>query len=120
MEVHKTIGAGLLESVYEECLAYELSKLDLKFKRQIDLPVRYKDVTLDCGYRLDLVVEDEVLVELKSVEKLLPIHEAQLLTYLKIGGYQVGLLINFNVDLLKNGIRRKKNGYFSDEVERSV
>jgi len=119
MEVHKTLGAGLLESAYEECLAYELSKLDLKYERQIDLPIHYKDVTLDCGYRLDLVVEDEVLVELKSVEKLLPIHEAQLLTYLKMGGYQVGLLINFNVDLLKNGIRRRKNGYFSDEVERS-
>jgi len=120
MEVHKTLGAGLLESAYEECLAYELSKLDLKYERQIDLPIHYKDVTLDCGYRLDLVVEGEVLVELKSVEKLLPIHEAQLLTYLKMGGYQVGLLINFNVDLLKNGIRRRKNGYFSDEVERSV
>jgi len=119
MEVHKGLGPGLLESTYEECLTYEISKLNLKYQRQIDLPVLYKDVKLDCGYRLDLVVEDEVLVELKSVEKLLPIHEAQLITYLKMGGYRVGLLINFNVELLKHGIRRKKNGYFPDDIERS-
>jgi len=119
MEVHKGLGPGLLESTYEECLTYEISKLNLKYQRQIDLPVLYKDMKLDCGYRLDLVVEDEVLVELKSVEKLLPIHEAQLITYLKMGGYRVGLLINFNVELLKHGIRCKKNGYFPDDIERS-
>ncbi|MEW6609153.1 MAG: GxxExxY protein [bacterium] len=106
IEIHKTLGAGLLESAYEECLCYELSILGLHFKRQVELPVRYKGVRLDCGYRLDLLVEEEVVVELKTVEQLLPIHEAQLLTYLKMINKRVGLLINFNVPVLKDGIKR--------------
>ncbi|MEW6609727.1 MAG: GxxExxY protein [bacterium] len=111
IEIHKTLGAGLLESTYEECLCYELSILGLHFKRQVELPVRYKGVRLDCGYRLDLLVEEEVVVELKTVEQLLPIHEAQLLTYLKMINKRVGLLINFNVPVLKDGIKRIVNKF---------
>ncbi len=107
IEVHKTLGPGLLESAYEECLCYELSQKKLSFQRQYDLPVRYKDVSLDCGYKLDFLVEDRVVVELKAVEKLLPVHDAQLLSYLKSGNWKIGLLINFNVPVLKQGIRRK-------------
>lgn len=107
MEVHRTLGAGLLESAYEECLCRELTLRDVPFQRQVPLPVEYKGVNLDCGYRLDLLVSDAVVVEIKSVEQLLPIHEAQLLTYLRLGGWRVGLLLNFNVPVLKNGIRRR-------------
>ena len=109
IEIHKTLGPGLLESAYEECLCYQLSRAELHFQRQVDLPVLYKEVRLDCGYRLDLIVEDAVIVELKTVECLLPIHEAQLLTYLKMKNLRVGLLINFNVPVLKDGIKRMVN-----------
>ncbi|HHT9107364.1 MAG TPA: GxxExxY protein [Candidatus Wunengus sp. YC64] len=109
IEIHKTLGPGLLESAYEECLCYELSRAGLHFQRQVDLPVLYKEERLDCGYRLDLIVEDAVIVELKTVECLLPIHEAQLLTYLKMKNLRVGLLINFNVPVLKDGIKRMVN-----------
>jgi GxxExxY protein len=101
----------LLESTYEACLAYELAKQNLKVERQKGLPVTYHDVQLDCGYRIDLPVEDKVVVELKAVERLEPIHEAQLLSYLKLSGCKVGLLINFNVQVLKNGIRRLVQGF---------
>jgi len=104
--VHRELGPGLLESAYEACLAYELAERDLKVERQKGLPVTYRGVQLDCGYRIDLLVEEQVVVELKAVERLEPIHEAQLLSYLKLSGCKVGLLINFNVKLLKNGIRR--------------
>ena len=104
--IHRELGPGLLESAYEECLAFELEQAGLAFRRQQALPVAYKGVRLDCGYRMDLVVEDSVIVELKTVEKLLPIHEAQLLTYLKLSGCSVGLLINFQVPVLKDGVRR--------------
>jgi GxxExxY protein len=97
----------LLESAYEECLCRELSLRRVSFQRQVPLPIRYKDVLLDCGYRLDLLVADRVIVELKSIEKIEPIHEAQLLSYLKLSQYKVGLLINFNVPLLKDGIIRR-------------
>ncbi len=106
IEVHKNLGPGLLESAYEECLCHELTLRKLAYKRQLPLPVKYKGLRLDCGYRIDMLVENLVILELKSVEKLEPIHEAQLLTYLKLAGIKVGLLINFNVSVLKNGIKR--------------
>jgi GxxExxY protein len=106
LEVHKVLGPGLLESAYESALAYELSTAGLMAQRQVDVPVVYKKVKLDCGFRIDLLVEKQLVVELKSVESLLSLHEAQLLTYLKLTGCKVGLLINFNVRLLKNGIKR--------------
>jgi GxxExxY protein len=107
IEVHRALGPGLLESAYEECLCHELHLRGLVFQRQVDLPVPYKGLQLDCGYKLDLVVEHEVVLELKSIEKILPVHEAQLLTYLKLSGKRVGLLINFNVPLLTRGIIRR-------------
>ncbi len=106
IEVHRVLGPGLLESSYEECLCRELTLRRLPFERQRPLPVEYKGVHLDCGYRLDVLVADTVVVEVKAVERVLPIHEAQLLTYLRLGGWKVGLLINFNVPVLKRGIRR--------------
>ena len=106
IEVHRTLGPGLLESAYEECLSRELTIREIPFERQRQLPVEYKGLNLDCGYRLDLVVASQVVVEIKAVETLLPIHKAQLLTYLKLGGWHLGLLMNFNVPLLKQGIRR--------------
>ena len=106
IDVHRALGPGLLESAYEACLAYELRLRELKVEQQKPLPIFYKDVMLDCGYRLDLVVEDQVIVEIKSVGELAPIHEAQLLSYLKLSDYKIGLLINFNVKILKEGIRR--------------
>ncbi|MFH1268490.1 MAG: GxxExxY protein [Planctomycetota bacterium] len=105
-EVHKEIGPGLLESAYEECLCHELTLRGLSFRRQVPLLVTYKGVKLDCGYKLDLVVEDKVVLELKSVEEIAPIHEAQLLTYLRLSGTKVGLLMNFNTVLMKDGIKR--------------
>ena len=107
IEVHKTLGAGLLESAYEECLCRELNLRDVNFVRQLSLPVEYKGIKLNCGYRLDLLVENRVVVEIKAVEKINPIHEAQLLTYLRLGEWEAGLLINFNTLRLKDGIRRK-------------
>ena len=106
IQVHRELGPGLLESAYEACLCHELSLHNLKFERQKALPISYKGVMLDTGYRLDLVVEDQVIVEIKAVSELLPIHEAQLLSYLKQVGGGRGLLINFNVKLLKHGLRR--------------
>jgi len=109
LEVHRTLGPCLLESTYEECLAYELSNRRLVVEKQKSLPLRYKEVFLDCGYRLDLLVEGLVIVELKSVDALLPIHEAQVLTYLRISSLWLGLLLNFNVRVFKLGVRRLVN-----------
>jgi len=107
IEVHRELGPGLLESAYEECLCHELHLRNLAFERQLELSVWYKGLKLDCGYRLDIVVENAVLVELKSIEQIPAIHHAQLLTYLHLSGKKVGLLINFNVSVLKNGILRR-------------
>jgi GxxExxY protein len=109
IEVHKALGPGLLESAYEECLCRELEIRDIPYERQKELPIKYKGVKLDCGYRLDIVVEGRLILELKTCEKLEPIHEAQLLTYLKLSGIKYGLLINFNVAVLKDGIKRLAN-----------
>jgi GxxExxY protein len=106
IEVHKHLGPGLLESAYEECLCHELSLRNISFKRQVPLPVIYKGAKLDCGYRLDLLVNDELVIELKSVDSILPIHEAQTLTYLRMGNWKVGLILNFNVPILVKGIKR--------------
>ena len=106
IEVHRHLGPGLLESTYEQCLAYELGLAGLEFKAQAPMPIRYKNVALDCGYRVDLLVEDRLIVELKAVEQTLGIHQAQVITYMKLANAPVGLLINFNVKLLKDGIRR--------------
>lgn len=106
IEVHKILGPGLLESAYEECLCHELSLRRIPFERQKPLPVAYKGIRLECGYRLDLLVDSMVVVEVKSVEQLLPVHKAQMLSYLKLGKWSIGLIINFNVDVLKHGIRR--------------
>ena len=103
IEVHRTLGPGLLESAYEQCLARELALAGISFEVQVPLPVEYKGVRLDCGYRVDLLVEKKLIVELKVVEKFLPIHIAQILTYMKLARVSVGLLINFNVKLLKEG-----------------
>jgi len=115
IEVHRALGPGLLESVYEECLCRELELRGVTFERQRPLPVVYKGITLECGYRLDLVVENQVVVELKAVESLLPVHEAQLVSYLKLGRWHVGLLINFNVPVLKDGVRRRVLGLPEDQ-----
>jgi GxxExxY protein len=104
--VHRELGPGLLESTYEQCLAYELNRANIRFKLQVELPVEYKQIKLDCGYRIDLLADDRLIVELKSVEQLLKIHEAQILTYMKLAAVSVGLLINFNVDVLRKGVRR--------------
>ena len=104
--VHRELGPGLLESAYEECLCYELKNGGIDFARQVPLAVNYKDVRLDCGYRLDVVVNHKLLLEIKAVERLLPIHQAQILTYLRLSRISVGLLMNFNVAVLKEGIRR--------------
>jgi GxxExxY protein len=109
IKVHRTLGPGLLESTYEVCLVHELKKAGLKVERQVPLPVIYDGIQLDAGYQLDVLVEDTIILELKSVEILLPIHEAQLLTYLKLANKKLGLLVNFNVTLLKNDIKRKMN-----------
>jgi GxxExxY protein len=106
IEVHRELGPGLLESTYEQCLAYELSRAKVPFKLQVELPVAYKEIRLDCGYRIDLLVDERVIVELKSVDQLLGIHSAQILTYMKLAGLGVGLLINFNVEVLRKGVRR--------------
>ena len=112
--VHRALGPGLLESAYEACLRFELTERGLYVEQQKPLPVVYRDVRLDCGYRLDLVVENRVIVELKSVDKLLPIHDAQLLSYLKLSGCTVGLLFNFNVTVLTSGMKRLVNEYQED------
>ena len=104
--VHKTLGPGLLESAYEACMAHEMSIRNLKFRTQVMLPVVYKDVKLDAGFRLDMLVEEQVIVEMKAVNKMIPLHEAQLMTYLRLSNLRLGLLINFNVRLIKDGIKR--------------
>ena len=106
LEVHRELGPGLLESTYEQCLARELKLNGIRFELQHPLPVKYKGVRLDCGYRVDVLVEDKLIIELKSVEQMKGIHEAQLLTYMRLAGVKIGLLINFNVTKLKNGIKR--------------
>lgn len=109
MKVHSALGPGLLESAYEACLLFELHRRDIRAASQVELPVVYENVRIDAGYRIDLLVEEAVIVELKSVEKILPIHQAQLLSYLKLSGKTVGLLINFNVVHLRDGIKRMVN-----------
>jgi GxxExxY protein len=110
MEVHRALGPGLLESTYEMCLCCELAIRGIPFERQVPIPVEYKNVKLDCGYRADIVVDGMILLEIKAIDSMLPIHDAQLLSYLKLGGWKIGLLINFNVELLKNGLRRRVFG----------
>jgi GxxExxY protein len=109
IEVHKALGPGLLESAYEKCLVRELELRNIPHENQRDLPVEYKGVKLDCGYRLDIIVSNRLIVELKACENLLPIHTAQLLTYLRLTGIKFGLLINFNVPILKEGVKRIAN-----------
>jgi GxxExxY protein len=109
MTVHSALGAGLLESAYQACLAYELRQRGLRVRTQVPLPVTYKTITIELAYRSDLLVENQLVVEIKTVNKLLPVHNAQLLSYLKLGGYHAGLLINFNVPHLRDGIRRMVN-----------
>ncbi len=104
--MHRHLGPGLLESAYEECYCYELGKQRVSYERQKALPLVYKEIKLDCGYRMDVVADGKVVVEIKCVEKILPVHEAQLLTYLKLSGLQVGLIINFHAPTLKAGIKR--------------
>ena len=111
IEVHRHLGPGLLESAYEECLCHELACAGMSFKRQVEIPMEYKGIKLNCGFRIDLEVEDKLLIELKSVEQILPIHKAQLLTYLKLRDYRRGPILNFNVELLRDGIKRVANKY---------
>jgi GxxExxY protein len=108
IEVHRLLGPGLLESAYEECLAFELQAKGLNIQRQKAVPVVYKEIKLDCGYRIDILVENTVVIELKTVDAFNPVHQAQILTYMKFAQKSIGLLINFNVTLLKNGIKRYK------------
>lgn len=110
IEVHRTLGPGLLESAYCECLAYEIRNSGLFVEREKILPITYKEIVLDHGYRIDLVVENQLVLELKTVEELTDVHQAQILTYLKLGNYPIGLLINFHSKILKNGLRRFANG----------
>ena len=110
LEVHRELGAGLLESVYEQCLAHELASLEIPVERQVELPVRYKGIEVGAGYRMDLFVARALVVEVKAAECLLPVHSAQLLTYLKLAGCRLGLLLNFNVPAMRDGIRRVVNG----------
>lgn len=106
VEVHRHLGPGLLESVYSKCLAYEMRLQGISYIREARLPVNYKDITLEEGYRIDFLVEDELIIELKSVEEILPVHQAQVLSYMKLSGKNAGLILNFNVQLLKDGIKR--------------
>jgi GxxExxY protein len=109
MDVHKALGPGLLENAYQECLFYKLCKEGFSVKKEWPLPLTYEEISLDCGYRIDLLIEDKIVIELKSVKKIEDIHMAQVLTYLKLGKFKVGLIINFNVPLLKDGIKRVAN-----------
>ena len=106
IEVHRHLGPGLLESAYEECLCFELKQAAIPFARQVALPVLYKGISLDCGYRMDLLVANELIIEIKAVERVIPIYEAQMLSYLRLSGHRIGLLMNFHSVLLKDGIRR--------------
>ncbi|HEY2018024.1 MAG TPA: GxxExxY protein [Bryobacteraceae bacterium] len=116
IEVHRHLGPGLLESAYEECLCYELSQMGLHFERQVHLPINYKGIKLQCAHRMDLIVEDTVIVEIKATENVAPIHSSQLLTYLKFSQKRVGLLINFNVAILKSGLTRIVNHYLGPRI----
>jgi GxxExxY protein len=107
MRVHTALGPGMLEAAYEECLCHEMAKASLPFRRQVAVPLKYDGVSLDCGFRLDILVDEKVIVEVKAVERLLPVHEAQLHTYLKATGFTLGILLNFNVCHLRNGMRRR-------------
>ena len=109
IEVHRLLGPGLLESAYQECLIYELTRSGLKVKTEISMPIIYKEIKLNQGYRIDLLIEDKIVIELKSVDKITDVHKSQLLTYLRLGKFELGLLINFNVPILKNGIKRLIN-----------
>ena len=111
IEVHRHLGPGLLESAYRQCLCRELNLRKIPFEYERPLPVSYKDMLLDCGYRIDILVDNRLVIEIKAIEKLLPIHEAQLLTYLRLGSWQVGLLMNFNVEALRLGIKRLVHNY---------
>jgi GxxExxY protein len=111
IEVHQSLGPGLLESAYKECLFYKLKKEGLSVVKEIPMPLVYEEVKLDCGYRIDILVESKVVIEIKSVEALNDVHLAQILTYIKLGGYKLGLLINFNVYMLREGIRRVVNNF---------
>jgi len=110
IKIHSTLGPGLLESAYETCLVYELEKLRLRVQRQVCIPLRYEGLVVDNGYRLDLLVENCVVVELKSIEQVLPVHRGQVLSYLRLGGFKLGYLLNFNVPLMRDGITRLVNG----------
>lgn len=110
LDIHKSLGPGLLESAYQQCLYYKLQKEGLKLQKEKPMPLVYEEVHLDCGYRIDLLVEDKLVIEIKSVEALKSIHMAQTLTYMKLGDYKLGLLINFNVNMLKQGVKRVING----------
>ncbi len=106
IDVHRALGPGLLESAYEECLCFELNQANIPFARQVALPLTYKQVQLDCTYKMDVVVNDELILEIKSAETITPLHQAQLLTYLRLSGHRLGLILNFNTPTLKQGIRR--------------
>ena len=106
IDVHRHLGPGLLESAYEECLCFELKQAGIAFRRQVPLPIVYKEIRLDCGYRMDVVVDDELIVEIKAIERILPVHEAQMLTYLRLSRLRVGLLMNLNNIMLKDGLKR--------------
>jgi GxxExxY protein len=106
IEVHRHLGPGLLESAYEECLCFELKQAEIPFARQVALPVRYKGISLECGYRMDVLLANQLVIEIKAVERVIPIHEAQMLSYLRLSGHKIGLLMNFHSVLLKDGIRR--------------
>lgn len=119
IEVHRHTGPGLMESIYEECLCHELALLGIAFQRQVPVPVIYKGVSLDCGHKMDLLVEESIVLELKTVEKLLPVHSAQLLTYLKMSGREVGLLLNFNEPVLTRGLKRIVNHFSGPELRQN-
>jgi GxxExxY protein len=110
IKVHSVVGPGLLESAYEACLLYQLEKLRLGIRKQVTIPIRYEDLSIDNGYRVDLLVEDRVVVELKAVESILPVHRAQLLSYLRLGGFRLGYLLNFHVAHMRDGVVRLING----------
>jgi GxxExxY protein len=110
IKVHSALGPGLLESAYEACLVYELEKLRFRVRQQVPIPIRYEELSIDNGYRIDLLVEDSVVVELKAIEHILPVHRGQLLSYLRLGGFKLGYLLNFNVPLMRDGITRLVNG----------
>ncbi|HTT81252.1 MAG TPA: GxxExxY protein [Stellaceae bacterium] len=110
IKVHSVLGPGLLEGAYETCLIYELEKLRLRARRQVLIPIRYEELSIDNGYRIDLLVEGRVVVELKAIEHIMPVHRGQLLSYLRLGGFQLGYLLNFNVALMRDGITRMVNG----------